>query len=754
MAAPTLEKPVVPGMKQPVSTPQTAEAGLPLALTYLYPEGVKVFIDPPPTAQPDDTLVLRLNGDAVAKAVIMAGEENQRASLYVRAKLWQDGLNTLEYGLERATVELETSYPLRIWFHSKRPGLVDRFPEQDGHSELALEIAQSIRDEGVNAERAREGVDVALFYPLMRAFDTLLLDCNGVVLSHVVTQAEADLGQPLVITIDEATFIAAGDSPDFRVSYTVLDCVGNGPDTNNPDSASQFLYVNLKGNWYEAPIISEDPADAEDDPDTIDLQKLDGRAATAQVYVSRTWLKGDEIQLSARFRDATGSEGFLTLTETVKNTPFMYSIPVPNKYFAVAAGGTAVFYFTRVSGGIALDRSEAITVSIVGAATSDLPPPTLVGSGYELDPLGFAEGVYARVDFKDAGEGDMARLVLDGVAGLGSPHFQPVRFNQSQRARFLITPQVLAANHGKTMKLSWELIQGAGTRMSAVRDVIVRRIEPADRRLPSPDIPQSLGNTLDLGAFTGPGQATCKPWPAMAVGQLRWFRVYGTGHDDLPYEIPIAREAPVTAPEVIAGLDNTLPRELLLKFKPGSMLSVELRVAFAGNKDDSEAVLFQRVEYEVLNLPATLLEDFALAPAQAVKKGGVMETASLQFTFVSGSGECAIMPRDEIGASFPGRIDGQVLSIGRDAFSTEPVVVELELKKACTRISFWQVSVNYENSVVEYFSADKTLLGSKKLGSSYGVPMSVLFAASAIKTIRINCPTADWFSVDRIKVDY
>lgn len=79
------------------------------------------------------------------------------------AKQWKDGVNTLEYGFERAGVEHATSHPLLLWFHSKRPGGVDFDPGNEGHSELALEIAQSIRDEGVNADRARDGVNVSVF---------------------------------------------------------------------------------------------------------------------------------------------------------------------------------------------------------------------------------------------------------------------------------------------------------------------------------------------------------------------------------------------------------------------------------------------------------------------------------------------------------------------------------------------------------------------------------------------------------------
>ncbi|WP_367253183.1 hypothetical protein [Pseudomonas sp. stari2] len=94
------------------------------------------------------------------------------------------------------------------------------------------------------------------------------------------------------------------------------------------------------------------------------------------------------------------------------------------------------------------------------------------------------------------------------------------------------------------------------------------------------------------------------------------------------------------------------------------------------------------------------------------------------------------------------------MSIGRNSNPPEPVVVELELKKACSRVSFWQLSVNYEDSFVEYLSADRTLLASKFLGTSYSTPQSLLHEADGIKIIRIVCPKPDWFSLDTIKVKY
>jgi hypothetical protein len=754
MAAPTLDKPIVPGMKEPVTAPQPVDGAVQLALTQLNPEGVKVFIEPSLSTVANDSLLLRLNGAVVDKKVIAAGEESQPATLFVPAKQWKDGVNTLEYGFERTGVEHATSHPLLLWFHSKRPGGVDFDPGNEGHSELALEIAQSIRDEGVNADRARDGVNVSVFYPLMRPFDTILLDCNGVVLKHAVNQAEADSGLPVAMTIDEATFIAAGDHRDFPLSYTVYDCAGNGPDTNNPDSAVQHIYVNLTGNWYDPPIVSEDPNDAEDDPDTIDLSKLDGNPATAQIYVPRSWLKDDAIHLRCTFRPASGDEEALTLIETIKNTPFMYAIPVPYAHFAAAAGGKAIFHYTRVSGGVSLDRSETLTITITGSAASELKPPTLVGAGSEIEPLAFPDGVTARVDYPDAQDGDQARLVVEGRPLLGSPVFAPIGFNKNKRANFLLKPAVLAANHGRTVKLYWELLRAGGSQPSVAADVIVQPIAHGHWQLPVPRIAQALGDTLDMGAFIGPAQAVCKPWAAMAAGQLRWFRLIGIDRSGSPYEILIANGAPVTAPEVLVGLDNTLPRAELERFKPGSAVTLELKVTFDGSNDESAAVTYKTIDYKVFDSPATLLEDFTSASPQAVKQGGVMETSNLKFTFQSGDGECAIMQRSDIGESFPGQIEGQVLSIGRDAFNPKPVVVELELKKACSKISFYHVSVNFGDSFAEYFAADGALLGSQFLGASYSTPVGVSLAAAGIKFIKITCPTGDWFSLDNIRVEY
>ena len=753
MTALTLVKPRIPGMKEPVLGGDGAEAGLPLALTYLYPEGVKVFIDPSPSAQEGDTFLVRLNGEEVATKAIAAGSENQRAIVYVPTKLWVDELNILDYGLVRAGTEVDTSAPLKVWFHVQRPGLVDQFPNEDGHSELSLKIEQEVLDEGVDPERARQGVPVSLSYPLMRAFDQIQLDCNNVKLNHTVTQAEVDLGEPIQLKIDETTFIAAGDDPCFPLSYTVIDRVGNGPDVNSPDSAIVYLYVNLNGVWYDPPIVSEDPADAEDDPNTIDLGKLAGKPATAQVYVPRSWLKDDEIHLTCRLRTVTGTAEVLTLKETVKNTPFMYSLPVPYDRLAAVAGGTAVFNFERVSGGTALGRSYPLTVNVDGEAAPTLPRPVVVGVGQVLDPLAFPNGVTVRVEYLQDQVGDQARLLVGGTPGLGSPVFDAIAFNKNHRANFLLKPEALAANHGETLALSWELLRADTTTASDSLEVTVERIVDEDQRLPIPTIPQSLNNkVLDFGSFTGPVQVLCAPWPSIGVGQMRWFRLHGVDVNDVEYVIPIALGALVTQPEKDNGLDNTVPRDLLLKYKPGNTLRVVLKVAFNGQNNEADAVVFPARELTVLNLAAQPLEDFTGVLAQIVRQGGVIDLSSMQITFKSGDGEVAITPRTEIGESFPGQIEGQVLSIGRDAFGADPLDVELKLKKSCSAVSFWHVSSNYDNSTVSYYNATGLFLGTQKLGMSYGSPVSVSFEAQGIARLDFHCPTPDWFSVDNFRV--
>lgn len=754
MNANTLIKPQIPGMSQPVPGPENADAGLPMALTYLYPEGVKVFIAPATSAQDGDTYVVRLNGETVATKPIATGEAAQGVIVYVALDKWKTPLNVLDYGLERDEVEVEASAALTVIYHDKRPGNVDRYPDEAGHSELVLDVDPDALDEGVGPDRARAGVNVKVTYSMMRAFDTVVLYCHGKTLSYPVSEDEAARQQPIQMTIDEATFRAAGDSPNFELRYTVFDRVGNSPDVNSPNSASQYLYVNLKGSWYDAPVVSEDPADPEDDASTIELDKLAGKPAIANIYVSPSWLRDDEIRLTGRFFSEDGALlERLTLTQQVKNVPFSYTIPWPYSSFAAAAKGHAVFTYQRVSQGAELERSSALKTQILGQPAATLSPPTLVGSGYVIDPLDWPNGVTARVEYLEDQPGDKARLVIQGATGPGSPVFAARTFNANHRANFLIESPVLAASHGKTVRLQWELLRGGLPQSSALREVVIKRIEDRDHRLPLPSIPQARNGILDLGDFTGGAQAQCAVWPAMAVGQLRWFRLYGTDLDDNAYTIFIAQAAPVTAPEIDSGLDNALPRSELLKLKPGTPLRMELKVAYDGLNDEAAAVVFNSPTFTVLNSPATLLEDFSGVPEQTARQGAIMETPTMQISFKSGDGECAIMPRADIGQSFPGQIDGQVLSIGRDAFGQTEQIVEIKLKNACSRISFFHLSVNYEDSSVAYYASNGSLLGRQTLGSSYGTPVNVVFDAPGIARLEFQSPMPDWFSVDTFKVD-
>lgn len=754
MDAKTLVKPSIPGMSEPVPGPENADAGLPLALTYLYPQGVKVFIEAATIAQDGDVYVVRLNGERVTSTIIAAGEAAQRVIVYVALDKWKTLLNVLDYGLERGGVEVEASAALTVIYHDKRPGNVDRYPDEAGHSELVLDVEHDALDEGVDPDRARAGVNVKVTYPMMRAFDTVVLYCHGKTLTHLVSEDESARQQPIQMTIDEATFRAAGDSPNFGLSYTVFDRVGNSPDVNSPNSARQNLYVNLEGTWYDPPVVSEDPNDPEDDVNTIELDKLAGEPAIAKIYVSPSWLRDDEIRLTGRFfgKDGTLLE-HLTLTEQVKSAPFSYSIPLPYSSFAAAAKGHAVFTYQRVSQGVELGRSYPLKANIIGEPAATLLPPTLVGSGYVIDPLGFPDGVTARVEYLEDKPGDKARLLIHGAAGLGSPVFAASAFNKNHRANFLIESHVLAACHGKTVQLSWELLRGATTQPSAHRDVTIKRIKDRDPRLPIPTIPQARNGVLDLSDFPAGAQAQCVVWPSTAVGQLRWFRLHGTAHQGDDYTIIIAQAAPVTGPETASGLDNALPRSELAKLKPGTTLRMELKVAYDGLNDESAAVVFDSPTFTVLNSPATLLEDFTGVPYQTARQGAIMETPTMQITFKSGDGECAIMPRADIGKSFPGQIEGQVLSIGRDYFGQAAQVVEIKLKNACSRISFFHIGVNYEGGTVAYYASNGAFLGRQTIGSSYTAPVNVSFDAPGIARLEFHSPVPDWFSLDTFKVD-
>ena len=336
----------------------------------LTPNGAVVIVDPFTNQAPLDTVQLNLNGEMnIASARTQATDDT--VVLHIpKNKLRSGYINELTYTVVRGSTNNGTSTPpVTILYNAIRPGMEDLIDDDEGHSELELILPKDVIEDGISAERAKQGVQIYFSYPYFRAYDRILLNCNGHDVCKTVHPDEAPSTPTSVPTqvsllLDKADIEKAGDHPRFSFSYTVSDQIGNGADLNSPWSAAIHVDVDLNDTRMAAPDIAEDPDDPFDAPDTIDLNKLGSKDLTIQVHVlAPLWASQDTIRVKY---EATTSAGVVTehVSETtVGRIPFVHRLLVPNG--KVIADSSVRVTYEQLRSGAVTARSKNARARVV-----------------------------------------------------------------------------------------------------------------------------------------------------------------------------------------------------------------------------------------------------------------------------------------------------------------------------------------------------------------------------------------------------
>ncbi|MEJ6815749.1 hypothetical protein PseuLF5_01865 [Pseudomonas sp. LF-5] len=579
--------------------------GVPKHVYDLKPMGLTIVVDPPQsgTLQEGDVIRLRLNGaDTEATKTVLAGEENSRHTLYLpKGLLLTDRVNTLVYTITRISENKGTSTPeLTLLYNTIRPGIEDRSPGDSAHSELQLILPQDVLDDGIDADRAKQGVQVCFTYPYCRAYDQIRLNCNGQDVAHTVTAAEAPpipSAEPtrVCVMVDEAVFLSAGDNPKFIFSYTVTDQLGNGPDTDSPYSGAVEVDVNLKETRLVAPDLAEDPDDPSDDPSTIDLDKLAGKDLTVLVHTfAPLWQPNDKIRVTYTASRPNETVVSHTLEAEVGRIPFTYKLMVPNA--KVIAGSVVRAKYELLRNGNVFATSKNAVAEVTGSEAIELLPPVLLKPAVSpIDALAYPQGVTIRVEYLGALPGDKARLVEVNPPA-GAPQFPLVPFNNNKRTNTVLSLAFLAARHGKEIRLRWNLNRdNAQKGKSPDLNLSVSKITEGDTRLPTPAIDGKTGNELDVALLQPTAQLTVAAWPHVQ-GERLWLQYEGKDNQDQTVTFDDLRgEVGVGA----SGLSRAVPLDWLKDLKDGSELKVTFKVNFDGVANAATAVGFPRRIYTV-----------------------------------------------------------------------------------------------------------------------------------------------------------
>ncbi|MEB0045008.1 MULTISPECIES: hypothetical protein [unclassified Pseudomonas] len=439
------------------------------------PNGVDAYIAALDGAAADDVIDLVLNGTIEATTSILPGGENVSRTMRIpNLKFNSDKVNSLVFTVTRPSNNAETSPPLTILYNAIRPGLVDRDPLVDGHSELELLLPQDIIDNGLDSDRAANGVQVTFRYPYCRAEDKIKFRLNKLDIEFVVTASEAPAAPsstPASITrlLTREQFVQAVDHPEFSFSYTVIDQITNGPDPRAPYSARVLIDVDLAGIRRAAPVFRENLDDDNDVPEIIELEKLAGQPLHLIIRTDSTRFAIND-RIRATYRSPPSAD--FIVEGTVKGQfgqPFPLVLEVP--YNQVISGRlvSATYEQFRGTNPLPIANSRTAKARVIGEALPDLlPPRVLIAPNGILDPNDNPQGATGRVDVILFHPDDSVRLIVQGTPGVGSPLFDPLKLDANGRADFPLTRAFIEANLGQEVNTSYMLIRGTVEKQSPV----------------------------------------------------------------------------------------------------------------------------------------------------------------------------------------------------------------------------------------------------------------------------------------------
>ena len=360
------------------------------------------------------------NGILVFTRMVEPGEKDKHLFFYLPKALFTPGLHECFYELKRfgATKPDDPSVLSQFFVKLTSPGGRDREPHlPDGHSELHIaRLPQEIIDQGViDAEWAKKGIPLTIpHYPEIRVRDTILMRWGSHTLApHLVTQAQADGSDPIVIVAKQEDILAGGDSTALEIKYDPHDEVWNW---SSRHSKRTRIAVDA-GAWrLPAPIIKQSVNG------TIKIVDLNQQDVTVQVHIQGSdFALNDSVKMTWIGTPFTGKPLIHTESKTVANIPSVMEFNVPYmEVRAIAMGRADASYVLTKADGTSPMSSKREFADVVGdVLILDAPRiAELVGDILEPDLL------YAtvRISYTGIANGDWVAIRWIGEKSNGQPY--------------------------------------------------------------------------------------------------------------------------------------------------------------------------------------------------------------------------------------------------------------------------------------------------------------------------------------------
>ncbi|QAU22985.1 hypothetical protein EO087_02430 [Dyella sp. M7H15-1] len=323
----------------------------------------------------------------------------------------------------------------------------------------------------------------------------------------------SDVGQMVILVVDDATIRAAGDSDALVLRYQVYDIVHN----RSGWSPTTDVVVNVQGNALFLPEVTNADANG-----VIDLALLGSEDVRVLVTAFEPdFAVGDTVTLYWLGHTAEGVSVPYEAAQSVTRGPIQtLEFLVPNANVAALAQGDAV-----VSYALQNDRtSKQVRVTIVGQAAS-LPAPTVDEASNDYDELSasVSRATVRIPPYPGMDAGDVVTLIWSGTRADGEAHLYQVERQISGSAVgkdivLQIPGAEIALLAGGTVELWYDVIMGDGTPLRPSQVRTLRVSSGQDIFLPQPSVDEAPdGVTLDPAAVDLYATVRIAPYAGMAI---------------------------------------------------------------------------------------------------------------------------------------------------------------------------------------------------------------------------------------------
>jgi hypothetical protein len=438
---------------------------------------------------------------------------------------------------------LDVSPALPLLVKLDPPGAISPPPTPENTNLIAPVLPPEVLANGVDATWAASGVPVTIEpYPNMDEGDRLRLNWGGAYIERTVVKA--DVGNPVTLTVDDATIRSVGDSDALQVRYQVFDLVNNRSGWSPTVSIEVHVIV---GGLYP-PEVNHTDADG-----VIDLDLLGSDDVSVFVTAfTPVFNVGDEITLNWIGHTSTGAQVPYTAKLTFTNSPIQtLQFLIPNATVTALAGGDAVVFYSLPDG----RTSTQVPVTIVGeAATLPTPKVDEAPSG-QLDAS--LSSATVRIPANPIfAPGDVITLIWSGTRADGSAlRYQTTRnVTGGMIGNDILIPvpgSEIAPLTGGTLQVSYTVQHGDGTTLPA-SGVLMLMVGTGAGLLLPPTVDEAPDNaTLDPDTVTLQATVTIQPYDGMDVGDridMYWVGSSGDSYHDWTTVSTVTKGKAITFP--------------------------------------------------------------------------------------------------------------------------------------------------------------------------------------------------------------